>query len=91
MLDRDCLTKPLPLVKDGDLVALAQYMIRTRGRRTVRVAKVTGRATDVDVDLEDKVGDAEADAAADLGRRHLSDLLMDARRILLKVRNHWCS
>ena len=30
LLDRDCLAKPLPLVKDGDLVALAQYMIRTR-------------------------------------------------------------
>ena len=32
----------LPLVKDGDLVALAQYMIRTRGRETVRVTKVKG-------------------------------------------------
>ena len=31
LLDRDCLVKPLPLVNDGDLVALAQYMIRTRG------------------------------------------------------------
>ena len=29
LLDRGCLVKPLPLVKDGDLVALAQYMIRT--------------------------------------------------------------
>ena len=40
LLDRDCLVKPLPLVKDGDLIALAQYMIRTRGRDTVRVNKV---------------------------------------------------
>ena len=31
LLDADCLAKPLPLVKDGDLVALVQYMIRTRG------------------------------------------------------------
>ena len=58
LLDRGSLTKPLPLVKDGDLVALAQYMIRTRGRHTVRV---TGHATDVDVDLgrvriEDRLG-----------------------------------
>ena len=40
LLDRDFWAKPLPLVKDGDLVALAQYMIRTRGRETVRVTKV---------------------------------------------------
>ena len=34
LLDADCLAKPLPLVKDGDLVALVQYMIRTRSRET---------------------------------------------------------
>ena len=39
LLDRDCLVKPLPLVKDGDLVAAIQYMIRTRGRDTVRVTQ----------------------------------------------------
>ena len=32
LLDADRLAEPLPLVKDGDLVALVQYMIRTRGR-----------------------------------------------------------
>ena len=42
LLDRDCLVKPLPLVIDGDLVAIAQYMIRTRGRHTVRVTKGHG-------------------------------------------------
>ena len=36
------MVEPLPLVKDGDLVALVQYMIRTRGRETVRVTKVKG-------------------------------------------------
>ena len=36
-------------VKDGDLVALVQYMIRTRGRETVRVTKVKGHAKDDDV------------------------------------------
>ena len=35
LLDHDSLVKPLPLVEDGDLVALVQYMIRTRGRETV--------------------------------------------------------
>ena len=49
LLDADCLAKPLPLVKDGDLVALVQYMIRTRGRDTVRVTKVKGHAKDGDV------------------------------------------
>ena len=49
LLDADCLDKPLPLVKDGDLVALVQYMIRTRGRDTVRVTKVKGHAKDDDV------------------------------------------
>ena len=32
LLDHDSLVKPLPLVKDGDLIALVQYMIRTGGR-----------------------------------------------------------
>ena len=31
LLDHDSLAKPLPLVKDGDLIALARYMIRTSG------------------------------------------------------------
>ena len=75
LLDEDCLVKPLPLVMDGDLVALVQYMIRTRGRETVR--------------LEDQLGNAEAEAAADLGRRHQSEVLIDAGRRLLKARSHW--
>ena len=71
LLDCDCLTKPLPSVKDGILVALARYMIRTRGRETVRVTKVKGHAEDVDVQqgrvrLIDQQGNAEADTAADL-------------------------
>ena len=37
LLDCGSLDKPLLLVKDGDLIALVQYMIRTRGRETVRV------------------------------------------------------
>ena len=50
LLDRDCLAEPLPLVLNGDLVSLAQCMIRTRGRETVRVTKVEGDATDADVE-----------------------------------------
>ena len=71
------LVTPLPLVKDGHLIALVQYMIRTRGRDTVRVTKVKGHAEDVDVPqgrvrFLDQQGNSEADTAADLGRRHQS-------------------
>ena len=50
-------------------------MIRTRVQDTVRVTKVKGHATDADVEQgrirpEDRLGNAEADTAADLGRRH---------------------
>ena len=75
LLDYGSLVKPLPLVMDGDLIALVQYMIRTRGRETVRITKVKGHAEDVDVQqgrvrLLDEQGNSEADTAADLGRRH---------------------
>ena len=88
------MSKPLPLVKDGDLIALARYMIHTRGQETVRVTKVNGHAEDVDVQqgrvrLLDKQGNSEADNAADLGRRHQSEVLIDARRRLLGTRSHW--
>ena len=94
LLDSDCLTKPLPLVKDGDLIALVHYMIRTRGRETVRVTKVKGHAEDVDVQqgrvrLIDQQVNSEADTAADLGRRHQSVFFIDARRRLLKARSYW--
>ena len=94
LLDADCLAKPLPLVKDGDMVALVQYVIRTRGRDTVRVTKVKGHAKDDDVQhgrvrLTDQQGNVEADIAADLGRRHQSELLITARRRLLQARGYW--
>ena len=44
--------------------------------------KVTGHATDADVDQgvreEDKRGNVEADTAADSGRRHQSEAVVDA-------------
>ena len=94
LLDADCLARPLPLVKDGDLVALVQYMIRTRGRNTVRVTKVKGHAKDDDVQhgrvrLIEQQSNIEADIAADLGRRHLTEALIDARRRLLQARAYW--
>ena len=68
-------------------------MIRTRGRDTVRVTKVKGHAEDSDVQhgrvwLEEQLGNAEADTATDLGRRHQSEVPIDAKRRLLKVRSH---
>ena len=94
LLDADCLSKPLSLVKDGDLVALVQYMIRTRGRDTVRVTKVKGHAKDDDVQhgrvrLLDRQSNIEADTAADLGRRHQTEVLINARRRLLQARSYW--
>ena len=94
LLDHGCLAKPLPLVKDGDLVAIAQYMIQVRGQDTVRVTKVTWHATEMVVQQgrvreEDRLGNAEADTAADLGRRHQSELVMNVGRALHNARDHW--
>ena len=73
------------MVKDGVLVAVARFMVRARRQDTVRVIKVKRRhATEADV-----VGNAEADAAADLGRRHQSEEVMDVRRALLNAREFW--
>ena len=74
--------------------ALARYMIRTRGRETVRVTEVKGHAEDDDVQqgrvrLLDKQGNAEGDEAADLGRGHQSEMLINARRRLLQARSYW--
>ena len=59
-----------------------------RGLDTVKVTKVKGHAIDADVELglaklEDNLGNSEADAAADLGRRHQPEEVMDVRRALL--------
>ena len=37
----------------------------------------------------DQQGNADADAAADLGRRHQSELHINARRRLLQAPSHW--
>ena len=80
----------LPLLKDGDLVTFAMYMIQAREQDTVRVTKVKGHATEADVEqgrvrLEDRLGNQKADAAADLGRRHQLEQVMDVRRALLNA------
>ena len=52
------------------------------------------KVTKVDVDqgrvrLEDRLGNIEADTAADSGRRHQSEEVMDVRRVLLKAQECW--
>ena len=61
LLDHGCLSKPMPLVKNGDLIVIVQHMILSRGLDTVKVTKVKGHATEADVEqgwvrLEDRPG-----------------------------------
>ena len=39
--------------------------------------------------MVDEQGNAEADTPADLGRRHQTEVLIDARRRLLQARGYW--
>ena len=94
LLDHGSLSKPLPLVKDGDLISIVQHLIHARGRETVQVANAKEHATDFDVEvgrvrLEDKLGNSEADAAADLGRRHQPEEVLDTWRALLNAWEYW--
>ena len=85
---------PLPLKKDGDLLAIIHSMLCLRRPDTVKVSKVKGHATPAmvasgDVRVEDLVGNNGADAAADLGRLRQNDEIITARRNLLRVRRSW--
>ena len=58
------------------------------------VTKVKGHSTDEDVEqgqagAEDKYRNAQADAAAEVGRRHPFEVVMYARRVLVNARGHW--
>ena len=90
LLSRNIPRTPLPLVKDGDLLATIHSMLCLRGFDTVKVSKVKGHATRAvvnngDVRFEDLVGNNGADAAADLGRLRQHDDVITARRDLLRV------
>ena len=85
---------PLPLMKDGDLLATTHSVLSLRGFDKVKVSKFKGHATRAmvdsgDVRLEDLVGNNGADAAADLGRLRQQDAVITARRDLLWVRRFW--
>ena len=58
------------------------------------VTKVKGHSTDEDVEqgqagAEDKYRNAQADAAAEVGRRYQSEVVMYARRVLVNARGYW--
>ena len=94
LLSQEVPRTPLPLVKDGDLLATIHSMLSLRGFDTVKVSKVKGLASRAmvdngDVRLEDLVGNNGADAAADFGRLRQHDDVITARRDLLRVRRCW--
>ena len=56
------------------------------------MTKVKGHATEADVDPRPgqaggQLGNIEADTAADLGKRHQTEAVMDVRRALLRLGN----
>ena len=84
---------PLLLVKDGDLLATVNSMLRLRGVETVMVSKVKGHATQVmvdngDVRSEHLIGNDGADTAAELGRLRQQNVVITAVRDLLRTRRH---
>ena len=77
---------PLPLMKDGDLLATIRSTLCLRGPETVQVSKDKGHATHAkvasgDVRLEDLVGNK--------GRLRQHVDVITARRELLRVRRLW--
>ena len=86
--------RPFPLVNDGDLLDLAQRILRWRGAGTAAVSKVKGHA-DEDMVARgkvwevDRIGNNEADAAADLGRKRVHHAVSDARRAFNRACARW--
>ena len=86
--------RPFPLVNDGDLLALTQWLLRWRGDRTDAVSKFKGHADEGMVAQGrvrelDRIGNNEANAAADLGRKRVHHVISDARRTLNKACARW--
>ena len=81
-------------VRSWDLLLLIDRMLRLRGPDTVRISKVKGHADEAmvlhgQVREVDRLGNNAADEAADFGRRRVSNAVIDARRNLSGVCNHW--
>ena len=78
---------PFPLVKDGDLLLRVQQMVRWRAPGNACVTNVKGHAdeglvAEGRVRDVDRIGNNEADAAADLGRKRIHFFISDARRLV---------
>ena len=76
----------------GILNTVVQHFIQVQGLDTVRVTNVEEHASEADVEQgrvreEDRLGNAEA--AANLGRRLQSEVVMDAGRSLLNAWEQW--
>ena len=77
--------RPFSLVNDGDLLVKVQQTARWRGSGKAAVTKVKGHAdgglvAQGRVREVDRIGNNEADAAADLGRKRVHYFITDARR-----------
>ena len=86
--------RPFPLVNDGDLLCLAQRMVRSRGRGNTLVSKVKSHAGEGLVAMGgvgeiDRICNNEADAAADIGRRRVHDSIKNARRFFNAACARW--
>ena len=82
------------LCTDGDLLSCIYNTVLYRSVRSVKVSNVKGHATDAmvtegKVRREDKEGNDAADIAADFGRLRQPDVVIDARRNLLRVKKEW--
>ena len=86
--------RPFSLVSDGDLFLLAQQLVRWRGSGSSAVTKVKGHADEGlvaqgRVREVDRIGNNEADAAADLGRKRVHHSISDARRLVNRACVRW--
>ena len=86
--------RPFALVNDGDLLLRVQQMVRWRGVGNAAVTKVKGHADEGlvargRVREVDRIGNNEADAAADLGRKRVHYAVSDARRLVHRACSVW--
>ena len=78
--------RPFPLISGGDLLLLVRRLVQHRGRHSTQINKVKGDADESMVALGrvreiHRVGNDEADAAADMGRRCVYCSNTDARHL----------
>ena len=65
------------------MVVVRFVSLKSKGMLRIMIVR------DGHVRLVDQQGNIEADIAADLGRRHQSEILINAWRRLLQARSYW--